>query len=148
MKVYNWKTLLVTVFVGGGLLVCSFVTVLRGNVMYSLWVVICLHLVISGLRASLTQEGYQRDRDQGALYKRVTRRLFGRLAPIMPFTPVILFVLFCSTWILRPPGWLYLVMMLGVIAYAVWLSWYIQRAVNRERAEEERLAFLNESDKE
>ena len=148
MKVYNWKTLLVTVFMGGGLLVYSFVTTLRGDIKYSLWVVICLHLVISGLRASLTQEGFERDRDQGELYKRVTRRLFGRFAPIMYFTPVILFVLFCSTWVLRPPGWLYLLMMLGVIAYAAWFSWYVQRAVNREKAEEERQSPLNESDEE
>jgi len=148
LKVYNWKTLLVTIFVGGGLLVYTLVTVLRGDVKYSLCVVICLHLVISGLRASLTQEGYERDRNQGELYKRVTRRLFGRFAPVMYFTPTLLFVLFCSTWYLRPPGWLYLLLMLGVIAYAAWLSWYIQRAVNRERAEEERQSLMNETAKE
>ena len=66
----------------------------------------------------------------------------------MPFSPALLFLLCCCTSFLRPPGWLYLLLMLGVIAYAAWLSLYIQRAVNRDKAEEERAFSLNESDKE
>ena len=148
MKVYSRKNLLVSVFPGGGLLVYTLVTALRGDWKYWLWVALSLYLVFSGLRASLTREGCRRDQEQGARYRRATRRLFGPFAPVMLFTPMLLFVLFCSTWRLRPPAWLFLLLMLGVVAYAAWLSRFIRRAIDRERAEEERQSLLNETDKE
>ena len=148
MKVYSWKNLLVTVFLGGGLTVLSLWKALNGDPKQWIWVALCLYLFASGLWASLTQEGYERDRERGERYDRVMRRRFGRFAPIMPFTPALLFLLCCCTFFLRPPIWLFLLLMVGVVAYAAWFSWYIQRSVNYERAAEERQALLNESDKE
>ena len=148
MKVYSWKTLLVTLFLGGGLTVLSLWKALHGDPKQWIWVVLCLYLMASGLWASLTREGYEQDREKGERYDRIMRRLFGRFAPIMPFTPALLFLLCCCTFFLRPPIWLFLLLMVGVVAYAAWFSWYIQRSVNRERAKEERQAFFNESDKE
>ena len=148
MKVYSWKNLLVTLFLGGGLTVLSLWKALHGDPKQWIWVALCLYLMASGLWASLTREGYERDRERGERYDRVMRRLFGRFASIMPFTPALLFLLCCCTSFLRPPVWLFLLLMVGVVAYAAWFSWYIQRAVNRERTEEERQTLLNESDKE
>lgn len=47
-----------------------------------------------------------------------------------------------------PPIWLFLLLMLSVVVYAAWLSWCIQRAINREQATEEGQSLLNEFDEE
>lgn len=80
MKVYSWKTLLVSVFLGGGLVIYSLIMALRGDWKYWIWAALSLYLVISGLRVSLTRVGFEQDRKQGERYQRVTRRLFGRFA--------------------------------------------------------------------
>lgn len=148
MKVYSWKSLLTTVLFGGSLSVYTLVTALRGDTKNWLWFFACLYVTSSGLYSALTREGYERERKQTARYKRVTRRLFGPLAPIVPWSHLILLVLVCCTVPLWPSAGVLLLLLLGVVVYAIWLSWYIQRAVNREKAEEEGKNLLNETDKE
>ena len=146
MKVYSWKNLLTAVLFGGGLSVYTLVTALRGDRGNWLWFILSLYVTFSGLYSALTREGFEREQESTARYRRVTRRLFGPLAPIMPWSHLILLVPVCCTVPLRPPVWLFLLLMLGVVVYAAWLSWYIQRAIDREKAEEQ--ALLNETDKE
>ena len=69
MKVYSWKTLALTVVVGGWLLVSSIKEFAAGEMSAVLKIPLCIILILSGLYASLSKQGYEADRENAARTK-------------------------------------------------------------------------------
>ena len=96
MKVYSWKTLTLTVVVGGWLLVSSIKEFAAGEMSAVLKIPLCIILILSGLYASLSKQGYEADRENAARTRAAYRRKFGALAPAAPWlwlAPLLLAVL-------------------------------------------------------
>ena len=91
MKVYSWKTLLAVIFIGGPLLVHNVMQIREEFFSGIVMTVIALYLIVKGLYVSFTEEGYKEDQENGVRGKRVFRKLFGRFAPIMPYSVLLLF---------------------------------------------------------
>ena len=85
MKVYSWKTLALTIIVGGWLLVSSVKAFAAGEMSELLKIPLCIILILSGLYASLSKQGYEADRENAARAKAAYRRKFGALAPAAPW---------------------------------------------------------------
>lgn len=139
MKVYSWKTLLVTVFGAGGMLVYAGVRMYRGDWLFgAALAVIALGMAVEGLEASLTEEGYRKDVETGARGKRAYRALFGKLAPVMPHGAVILMGAGAASALALPElPWAALAFVLGALAYQLWLARALRRELDREEEEEE-----------
>ena len=96
-----------------------------------------IYLACKGLKASLTKEGYEEDQRRGKIGKRVYKKLFGRLAPIMPYSTAIIFLLTLSlaALLIRMlwkrymilPLWIFVFMMMIPVGYAVWFSRIIRK---------------------
>ena len=148
MKVYNWKTLLITTFGAGCIIIWTALKLFRGvgGALDVLWLLWGLWMVWSGLRASLTKKGFEEDQKQGARGKRVYRKLFGRLAPVMPYSTAIVFFLtlgFAALMIrlllqdnILLPLWIFVLIMLIPIGYAVWFSWIVCKHMDLEEEQE------------
>ena len=86
MKVYNGKLLALTVLGGGGLIayfVYEFYS--QGRWTTLLLIVWFAYLFVQGLRASLTEEGYAKDQENGRRGEDLFRKLFGRRAGFMRY---------------------------------------------------------------
>lgn len=154
MKVYNRKTLLITVLGAGGIIIWTSLKLFRGvgSALDVLWLLWGLWMVWSGLRASLTKKGFEEDQTRAARGKRVYRKLFGRLAPVMPYSVMIVYLatlgivavifhVFLPKEVLFPL-WLFVLMMLIPIVYAAWFSWLIGKHMDLEEEQE----LLQEND--
>ena len=140
MKVYSWKTLLVTIFVGFGFAIWSLLQLIRGEWAHLFWLPMSLWLIFQGFRASLTQKGYEEDQQRGEIGRRVYRKLFGRFALIMPYSGVLLFLMAAMTYVFHPPIWLYILFVALALAYMAWLSWIVRRHIELEEEQFRRRA--------
>lgn len=139
MKVRSWKTLLVTVIFGGGLLFWEIKQVQQGSASAVFFCGLLVWVIIRGLYASLTKEGYEEDQQRAAKSKRIYREKFGRLAPIMPYLHLcflllawVLTMLFPVTDVLRVAiGGL----LVAALIYVIWLSWWFRREMDKEEQE-------------
>ena len=134
MKIYSWYTLLVTLLVGGGGITWLTIRLIqgKGDIFYVFWIGMGIYLACKGLKASLTKEGYEEDQRRGKIGKRVYKKLFGRLAPIMPYSTAIIFLITLSlaALLIRMlwkrymilPLWIFVFMMMIPVGYAVWFS--------------------------
>ena len=86
MKVYNGKLLALTVLVGGGMIVYFLWRLIAQGQWGSLgWVALFAYLSVQGLRASLTEEGYEKDRENARRGEVLCQKLFGRRAGFMRY---------------------------------------------------------------
>lgn len=138
MKVYSWKTLMVTVFGTGGMLVYAVVRMYRGDWLFgAVLAVMALGMAVEGLEASLTEKGYRKDVETGIRGKRAYRALFGKLAPVMPYGAVILMGAGAASALALPElPWAALAFVLGAPAYQLWLARALRRQLDREEAVE------------
>lgn len=139
MKVYSWKTLLVTIFVGGSGLAYAVYNVCHGaTVLNVTWVVMFGVWLVRGLIASLTEEGHAKNVENWKREKRVYRRLFGKFAPIMPWGVLIFFgVAAIFSRALPEQIWVCLCFIIAGFVYTIWLAAVVSREVEREKAQQE-----------
>ena len=138
MKVYSWKTLLVTIFgAGGGLAYAIYNLCQERTVLHVTWVVMFGLWIVRGLIASLTEEGYAKDVENWKREKRIYRKLFGKFAPIMPWGVLIILG---AAWIFsrvfpdRP--WMVLCLVFAALGYEIWLAAVVNREVERDKAQQ------------
>lgn len=150
MKVYDLKTLLITIF-GGGALIAAFALKLfsSGDLWGIFWILFSLKLVWDGLRASLTKSGYEENQQRAVHRKCVYRKLFGRLTPVMPYSVVIVYLaavglvaLIFRVYSIRPPLWIFLLILLVPVGYAAWFGWIVSKHMDMEETKQ----LLHEND--
>ena len=137
MKVYSWKTLLAVIFIGGPLLVHNVMQIREEFFSGIVMTVIALYLIVKGLYVSFTEEGYKEDQENGVRGKRVFRKLFGRFAPIMPYSVLLLFGLLAVIVSVTEisPG-LILAGLLVILAYTIWFALIVRKHVKIDMEEE------------
>ena len=137
MKVYSWKTLLVTIFGAGAMLAYAVVRICRGDWLFgAVLAVMALGMAVEGLKASLTEEGYRKDVENGVQGKRIYRAMFGTFAPVMPYGAVILMGIGMVFALALPElSWIALAFVIGALAYQIWLARALRRELDREKEE-------------
>ena len=84
MKVYDWKTLIVTVTIGFGLILYKLFELFNGGGLAdAAEVLLFSYASYQGLKSSLTEEGYLKDKENARRSKIIGQRLFGRFAPVV-----------------------------------------------------------------
>ena len=84
MKVYDWKTLIVTVTIGFGLILYKLFELFNGGGLAdAVEVLLFSYASYQGLKSSLTEEGYLKDKENARRSKIIGQRLFGRFAPVV-----------------------------------------------------------------
>lgn len=137
MKVYSWKTLLVTIFGAGAMLAYAVVRICRGDWLFgAVLAVMALGMAVEGLEASLTEEGYRKDVENGIRGKRAYRALFGKLGTVAPYGAVILMGVGAVFALALPElPWIALAFVIGALAYQIWLARAVRRELDREKEE-------------
>ena len=68
MKVYDWKTLIVTVTIGFGLILYKLFELFNGgDLADAVEVLLFSYARYQGLKSSLTEEGYLKDKEKGCI---------------------------------------------------------------------------------
>ena len=139
MKVYSWKTLLVTILGAGGMLAYAVVRICRGDWLFgAVLAVMALGMAVEGLEASLTEEGHRKDVENGRTGRRVYRAMFGTYAPVMPYGAVILMGIGAVFALALPElPWIALASVIGALAYQIWLARAVRRELAREKEQTE-----------
>lgn len=135
MQVYSWKTLLVTIFVGGG---CFIYQILQFNGFSDIvWLGFFAYLMIQGFRVSLLKSAYEEDSNKAKLARGVYRKLFGKYASLAPYSPYIFLSLFWAVAIFLPTlEWLMVALLLVDSLYAIWFVIILKKHMRMEALQE------------
>lgn len=119
MKVYSWKTLLVTIL-AGGTIIWKFEDVMAGEVSAFIFMIFLGYLILKGLWVSFTKEGFEEDKQREESTKRAYRKLFGPWALIAPWGHFILILLsVASVQFLPSQPWLAILLIIGSLVYVI-----------------------------
>ncbi len=139
MKVYDWKTLIVTVTIGfGAILYKLFDLFSGGGLTAAAEVLIFSYASYQGLKSALTEEQYLKDKENQRRAKIVNQRLFGRFAPLVLSGDFILLIVSVVIILKWPEKYrLALWIFVGALIYAVVLIILISREDEKLKAEED-----------
>ena len=146
MKVYDWKTLIVTVTIGFGLILYKLFELFNGgDLADAVEVLLFSYASYQGLKSSLTEEGYLKDKENARRSKIISQRLFGRFAPVVYsgyFILLIVSVVILFKWPekVRLARWVFV----GALLYAVVLIILTFMEEEKLKAEENRNQAKNE----
>ena len=146
MKVYDWKTLIVTVTIGFGLILYKLFELFNGgDLADAVEVLLFSYASYQGLKSSLTEEGYLKDKENARRSKIISQRLFGRFAPVVYsgyFILLIVSVVILFKWPekVRLARWVFV----GALLYAVVLIILTVMEEEKLKAEENRNQAKNE----
>ena len=138
MKVYNGKLLALTVLGGGGLIayfVYEFYS--QGRWTTLLLIVWFAYLFVQGLRASLTEEGYEKDQENGRRGEVLFRKLFGRRAGFMRYLHLYAMVLGLALCCVPGFPWIGVAVICAALLYIIVLSIVLRRAIKKGLDREE-----------
>ena len=138
MKVYNGKLLALTVLVGGGLIayfVYEFYS--QGRWTTLLLIVWFAYLFVQGLRASLTEEGYEKDQENGRRGEVLFRKLFSRRAGFMRYLHLYAMVLGLALCCVPGFPWIGVTVICAALLYIIVLSIVLRRAMKKGLDREE-----------
>lgn len=134
MKVYSWKTLIITLLVGG---IVGFTEIRDINLGYKpdyISIIFWIILIGKGLWASLTQDGYEEDELRGAIHKKVMKKYFGSWAFLASWGGIILILLgWTSLYILPSQAWLTILLLILGLVYMLVFSRIVGREIKKER---------------
>ncbi len=120
MKVYSWKTLLITIIFGVWIFIYEFEDLMAGEVSTYVFMLFYSYIILKCLWVSFTKEGFEEDKRKEANSKRVYRKLFGPWAIIAPWGHIILILLAAlSVQILPYQKWLPAILIMGSVAYII-----------------------------
>lgn len=132
MKIYNRKTLFVTVFAGGAGLIYSIVRLLGGDLWGAAWILIFAVMIIQGLSASLTQKGFEKDAANARKSKKARQALFGRFASVMPYGALLCFcAAACCIRIFPERIYIGLCFIAAAPIYQLWLLIAIRKEIEK-----------------
>ena len=132
MKVYNGKLLALTVLGGGGLIayfVYEFYS--QGRWTTLLLIAWFAYLFVQGLRASLTEEGYEKDRENARRGEVLCRKLFGRRAGFMRYLHLYAMVLGLALCCVPGFPWIGVAVICATIIYIIVLGTVLRRAIKK-----------------
>lgn len=132
MKVYNGKLLALTVLGGGGLIayfVYEFYS--QGRWTTLLLIAWFAHLFVQGLRASLTEEGYEKDQENARRGEVLFRNVFGRRAGFMRYLHLYAIVLGLVLLCVLGFFWVGVAVICAALIYAIVLGIVLRRAIKK-----------------
>lgn len=134
MKVYSWKTLIVTILIGGGCFIYELRDFLHGEKISLLYVLFWAYLIIKGLWVSFTKEGYQTDVRNGMIVEKAYEKQFGKWAPIAIYGGFVLLFLSIIAAKLFPslPLAAQLLFFIGLV-YMCIIYLYIRKHIKEEK---------------
>lgn len=114
MKVYSWKTLIVTILIGGVIIIWRFEDVMAGELPAFIHMLMLGYLILNGFWVSFTKKGSEESKRKIASSKRIYRKLFGPLAFIAPWGYLILIVFAAlSIQLIPSQKWLSVLLIIG-----------------------------------
>lgn len=136
MKVYCWKTLIVTILIGGWSIISKFKKLIGGELSSIFSILFWSYVVFKGLWVSLTKEGFELDMRRGTLRKKAIKKLFGSWAYIVPYGGLILIMLSVVCVKLIPSHvWIAILLFFLGLVYFIVVEILIGKYVKMEKKE-------------
>ena len=139
MKVYSWKTLVITLIFFIIAMTNSIKDLIAGDSLAIAYILLWIYILIRGLWASLNEDGFTKDKLSGDIYKRVVRELFGRWSFIGPWGGLILMV-FALILLKIMPSQKLIPIIISIIG--ILYQFVFSRYVNKEIKKEKKKYFL------
>jgi amino acid transporter len=138
MKIYSWKTLIVTILAIIYVIIREFEDVMAGEVSAFVFLIFLGYLILKGLWVSFTKEGFEEDKEREKRTKRAYRKLFGSWALIAPWGHLILILLSAaSAQFLPSQPWLSIVLIIGSLIYVIVCGGLVRKHMRLEEKGEE-----------
>ena len=132
MKVYNGKLLTLTVLVGGGMIVYHVYRFwVQGRWSSLVWIALFAYLFVQGLLASLTEEGYAKDQENGRRGEVLFRKWFGRWAGFMRYLHLYAIVLGIALCCIPGFPWFGVAVICAALIYIIVLGTVLRRAMKK-----------------
>ncbi len=133
MKLYDGKTFLATILVGGAGLVYSFLRWRRGDGFALCWVILFAILILRGLWISFTEEGARQYKENNENGKRARQALFGKWGGLAPYGMLILFGIAAALMLLFPHHlWIGMIVLFAAATYQLWLNHVVDEEMRRQ----------------
>lgn len=134
LKVYSWKTLLITLVLGGGAIIYYIKKLMAGDGWAILYIIFLTYLFLRGMWASLTEDGFEDDNVNKNISETVYKRLFGKWWLIAPWGGLILISLALLSLVLFPSQiWISIILFIIGAIYHVAGAIIVSKHVKRER---------------
>ena len=132
MKVYSWKTLLITIFSGGIGLLYALVLYHREDWSGAVLAILSIIVLVKGIRTSMTRKGMQQSKENEEKRKRAYQTLFGRFSVVMPYGGLIaFFIAFLLFRIFPHHIWLGMCFVVAAPVYQLWFINVVQTEIDR-----------------
>jgi len=133
MKVYSWKTLLITILFGGGIIIYKFEDLMTGEVSTYIFMLFYSYIILKCLWVSFTKDGSEDEKRKVASRERVYRKIFGSWALIAPWGHLILILLAAvSVQIMPYQKWLPVLLILGSLVYIIVVGRLLKKQLKME----------------
>ncbi len=139
MKVYSWKTLIITLIFFIIAMTDSIKDLIAGDSLAIAYILLWIYILIRGLWASLNEDGFTKDKLSGDIYKKVVRELFGKWSFIGPWGGLILMV-FALILLKIMPSQKLIPIIISIIG--ILYQFIFSRYVNKEIKKEKKKYFL------
>lgn len=134
MKVYSWKILFATIFIGGGAIIYAIKNIIAGDMSSFILLIFSGYLFIKGLWVSFTKEGFQSDKRDADINNEVIENLFGDLPFIIPWGGFVLIILAGIIFKIMPSQkWLYILLLILGLVYQFRVHLLIKKHIKQER---------------
>lgn len=129
MRVYSWKTLIVTILIGGIGFTHQLKKLIQGDRFAFLYVLFWAYLIAQGLWVSFSKEGYQKDMRNETIRIKLMNR-FGKWAPIVTYGEfIIFFIALIIGKVLPILAWLSYILFFAGIIFMLIKGLYIRKYV-------------------
>lgn len=136
IKVQSWPKLAAVVLIGGGILAAGIYKIAAGEWVGVVWVCLFGYFIVKGVYTYLSNDAYKREQERATKVRRIYRRKFGSLGPIMPWLGLVP-LLICFVLVLLFPTWgplpyIFLGVLLFLLVYNLCLSIWMKDQLDRE----------------
>lgn len=133
MKMYDWKTFLAALLLGGAGLAASLMDLLRGDMVSLAWMIFFAYLICRGIYESVTEQGFRRGKERNSQVKQVYQERFGKLWPVVSWSVVIGWGVIIILALVSAPAWIIVAGGTAVLFYQLILTVIIRGDLRKYR---------------
>ena len=130
---YDWKTFLAALLLGGAGLAASLMDLLQGDMVSLAWLILFAYLICRGFYESVTEQGFRRGKERNSQVKQVYQERFRKLGPVMSWSVVIGWGVIIILALVSAPAWIIVAGGTAVLLYQLILTVIIRGDLRKYR---------------
>lgn len=133
LKMYDWKTFLAALLLGGAGMAIHLMKLLQGDMVSLAWLILFAYLICRGIYESVTEQGFRRGKERNSQVKQVYQERFGKLWPVVSWSVVIGWGVIIILALVSAPAWIIVAGGTAVLFYQLILTVIIRGDLRKYR---------------